>query len=366
MASPVSTLPSQSPVAAPGSGSAAKKPFKIRAELLAPTRLAPKVQLLHHTRSLSIQVVAHQVFVLVLVCTKCFAAAGKEPPRIGVLGGGSVGTAVVMTVLANGYRPDRIALSTRQPDRVPRCESLRAPSALPMFQLVPRYYDNARLARESDVLVLCMPPAQLKSVSIQIRHALAANTKAPPLVVSALCGVTQQSLSKACGSQAVVRVQPDVAKIASRWQQDEHEESGSRSPSRAQTPAGPPPLLADLQGDPHERDRQPLPLRLATEALAPKREDVRDLVQAFSLFFRRAWSQDGSLEALTHVLFGDKTEVVMNALGQMDVEANSDKTQQEEEVRVKTPLLVSSWPAEWEQDLVELQTQLAQHALMQR
>lgn len=131
-----STLPSQSPPATAASGnggnsSATKKPFKIRDELLAPTRLAPKVQLLHHTRSLSIQVVAHEVFLLVLACTKCYAAAGKEPPRIGVLGGGSVGAAVVMTILANGYRADRIALSTRQPDRVPRCEALKAPQLSP-------------------------------------------------------------------------------------------------------------------------------------------------------------------------------------------------------------------------------------------
>ncbi|GMF32500.1 unnamed protein product [Phytophthora lilii] len=268
-----SLLPSSPPgTAASGAGggsNAVKKPFKIRAELLAPTRLAPKVQLLHHTRSLSIQVVAHEVFLLVLACTKCYAAAGKKPPRIGVLGGGSVGAAVVMTILANGYRADRIALSTRQPDRVPRCEALRAPSALPMFQLVPRYYDNARLARESDVLVFCMPPSQLKSVTIQIRHALAASANAPPLVISALCGVTQQSLIKACGSRAVVRVQPDVTKIARQWleQQNEEEEPACPFPNRAQTPAGLPLSYVEYQQVSSEQDRQPLALRLATEAI---------------------------------------------------------------------------------------------------
>ncbi|GMF46296.1 unnamed protein product [Phytophthora fragariaefolia] len=275
--SSVAASPSPPATAAPssgGNGGTTKKPFKIRAELLAPTRLAPKVQLLHHTRSLSIQVIAHEVFLLAMVCTKCYATADKNAPRIGVLGGGSVGTAVVMTLLANGYPADRIALSTRQPDRIPRCEVLKAPSALPLFQLVPRYYDNARLARESDVLVFCMPPSQLKSVTIQIRHALAANANAPPLVISALCGVTQQSLSKACGSQAVVRVQPDVAKIASLWhdqqhQQGEQEEFNARSNliRSVQTPGGLSPFLADLQQDIIERDQQPLPLRLATEAI---------------------------------------------------------------------------------------------------
>ncbi|KAG6617291.1 Pyrroline-5-carboxylate reductase [Phytophthora cinnamomi] len=269
-----------------------------------------------------------------------------------------------MTIMSNGYRADRIALSTRQSDRVPRCEALKAPSALQVFHLVPRYYDNARLARESDVLVLCMPPSQLKSVTIQIRHTLAANVKAPPLVICALCGVTQLSLSKACGSQAVVRIQPDVAKIASQWQdqQDEQEDVASWPLNRVQTPAGLSPFLAELQQDAMERDRQPLPLRLATEAIAPKQEDVRDLVQAFLGFCCRAWDQGVSLDALTQVLFGDRSEVVIDALENLDLEANLGD---EAEIRGKTLLVVPSWPAEWEQDLVELQAQLVAHALVQ-
>ncbi|KAK1934491.1 NADP-dependent oxidoreductase domain-containing protein 1 [Phytophthora citrophthora] len=350
-----------SPPASP-SGNAdaknAKKPFKIRAELLAPTRLAPKSQLLLHTRSLSVQVIAHQVLLLVLACSKCYAAASKDPPTIGVLGGGNVGTAVVMTILANGYRADRIALSTRQPDRIPRCEALKAPSALPLFQLVPRYYDNARLARESDILVLCMPPSQLKSVTIQIRHALAANAKTPPLVISTLCGVTHQSLTKACGSEGVVRVQPDVAKLASQWyelQQAEEELVGSL----AQISAGLPVNVAELQ-----RHRQPPPLQLAVEAIAPRREDIRALVQAFALFCCRAWNQDVGIEEASNVLFGDKSELVLATLGQQVLETGSEKQNQEEEVvRAKTPLTTPSWPLEWEQDLAELQRQLVARAL---
>lgn len=49
----------------------------------------------------------------------------------------------------------------------------------------------------------------------------------------------------------------------------------------------------------------------------------------------------------------------MAALG---LETYAVSSQQVEQVRVRTPLVVPSWPAEWEQDLVELQVQLAQHA----
>ncbi|KAG7381024.1 Pyrroline-5-carboxylate reductase 1, mitochondrial [Phytophthora boehmeriae] len=257
-----------------------------------------------------------------------------------------------MTLLASGYRAAHVALSTRQPDRIPRCDALRAPSALPLLQSVPRYYDNARLARESDVLVLCMPPSQLKSVAIQVRHALAANVEAPPLVISALCGVTLQSLTKACGSQAVVRVQPDVAEIARQWQCPKDEEGQAQSLCGA-TATLPVVELTAIQQESAERSRQQrLPLRLAAEALAPHREDVRELYHAFVLFARRVSDQEGKL---AEVLFGQQSDVVMAAL---DSHAD-DERQKQQKTAVETP----SWPVEWEQDLAELQTRLAEHAL---
>ncbi|KAF4027477.1 NADP oxidoreductase coenzyme F420-dependent [Phytophthora infestans] len=363
--SPIDALSSPPATAPMANGSKEpNKPFEIRAELLASTRLAPKTQLLYHTRSLSIQVIAHEVFLLILACTKCFAAANREPPLIGILGGGNVGTTVLMTLLANGYRADRMALSTRQPDRIPRCEALKAPSALPMFQLVPRYYDNARLARESDILILCMPPSQLKSVTIQIRHALAANADAPPLVVSALCGVTHHTLSKACGSQAVVRVQPDVVKIASQWR-DQHKENGEEEEetvcvprSRVQVSTSLSQNLSEYQQGVADRDQQPLSLRLAAEAIAPQREDVRNLVEAFCLLCRRAWGDEMSPAVLGHVLFGDKSAMV---LADLEREPLDSKKQHVENTNV--PLVVSSWPLEWEHDLTDLQKQLAVHTL---
>lgn len=325
------------PLTAPGTSSGGnndgKKPFKIRAELLAPTRLSPKVQLLHHARSRVIQDISHQVLLLVLACAKCRAIAGKKPPLVGVIGGGHVGSAVVMALLATGYRADRIAVSTRQPDRLARCEALRAPSSVSMFQLVPRYYDNARVARESAILVLCMPPAQLKSVAIQIRHALAVDA-APTLVISTLCGVTLQSLSKAIGSQTVVRVQPDVAKITGPLQQDDQDEEP------AQTPPGQD--SAAIQQEAAVR-RQVLPLRLAAEALAPHREDVERLYTAVA---RVAGDQAGRLP---QVLFGAQAALVTAAL---QLEGGDSSL-------VEVP----SWPVEWEQDLAELQQSLAHAAL---
>lgn len=84
-------------------------------------------------------------------------------------------------------------------------------------------------------------------------------------------------------------------------------------------------------------------------------------MQVFALFCRRAWNRDLSVAALAHILFGDKGEMVIATLGQVTAETNGDQQQLKDE-RAKTPL-VSSWPVEWEPDLIELQTQLAAHAL---
>ncbi|ETN15469.1 hypothetical protein PPTG_06736 [Phytophthora nicotianae INRA-310] len=332
----MSTSPIDAPLtlSSPPTGSGSKdvnKPFKVRSELLASTRLASKAQLLHHNRSLSIQVIAHEVFLLVIACTKCFAVANKEPPMIGILGGGNVGTTVIMTLLANGYRAERMALSTRQPDRIPRCEALKAPSALPMFQLLRQ--------------------CTLKSVTIQIRHSLAASAEAPPLVISALCGVTDHTLSKACGSQAVVRVQPEVTKIASLWHEQHEEHADEEQPVDARL-ASLSMNLPDYQQGMAGRDQQLLPLRLAAEAIATQREEVRNLMQAFCLLCRRAWSQAMSTEGIGKVLFGDKNEVVMESLGQVLSDSNGEQQRQNEDSN--NPFVSSNWPLEWEQDLVDL------------
>lgn len=189
-----------------------REPFKIRSELLTPERLAPNAQDLLVARSRAIEALADQSLTIVLATAKWFIASGhSEFPRIGVIGGGAVGCAVLMKLLVHGYPSDRLALSTRQPERLPKCETLQAPVALSLFEQVTRHEDNARLARESDVLVLCIPPSQLKSVALQIKFAGVERTQAgknvPLMVMSALCGVSRESIAKSCGSSAVIRIQ---------------------------------------------------------------------------------------------------------------------------------------------------------------
>jgi hypothetical protein len=164
------------------------------------------------TRSRAIEALADQSLAVILATAKWFIASGhSELPRVGVIGGGAVGCAIVMKLLVHDYPSDRLALSTRQPERLPKCEALQPPAALALFEQVARHDDNARLARESDVLVLCIPPSQLKGVALQIKFAAVERTQAgknvPLMVLSALCGVSRESIAKSCESSAVVRIQ---------------------------------------------------------------------------------------------------------------------------------------------------------------
>lgn len=193
-----------------------KEPFQVRVELYAPTRLLPKALAVFHRRALVVDVLAYKSLVLVLLAARTSLTASAirstknsdvpvQLPRVGVLGAGHVGSAVVLTLLQHKYPPERLAISTRQPERVTKCDALESLQTQALVHSVTTYYDNARLARESDVVVLCMPPSQLKSVAIQLKHALSVS-EAPPLVISALCGVSRELLQKACGSRLVTRV----------------------------------------------------------------------------------------------------------------------------------------------------------------
>lgn len=208
---------------ATSTGSKEKEPFRVQSELFASTRLAPKVHALYRARSLLTDVIAHECVLLALMSARLMyyardsstsdgTDADSDLPRIGILGGGHIGSAVALTLLKYQYPTDKIAISTRQPDRVPKCEALQSLQAQALFHTIPKYYDNARLSKESDLLVLCMPPSQLKSVAIQIKHALCVPEQ-PTVVISVLCGATVESLQKSCGSRLVTRAKVNVAML---------------------------------------------------------------------------------------------------------------------------------------------------------
>lgn len=189
-----------------GSPAAPKEPFKVRAELLAASRLAPNVQSLYHKREQATQEIAHQCALLTLAAVRCYQQQTDETelPKVGIIGAGNVGCALTMALLELQYPAHRIVISTRQPDKIPKCAALaRAAHAPTLFAEIERCQDNARVAHEAQILALCMPPSQLKSVAIQIKHAL--SSSGSTLLLSTLSGTSVSTLQKCCGCKLVLR-----------------------------------------------------------------------------------------------------------------------------------------------------------------
>ncbi|KAF1318023.1 Pyrroline-5-carboxylate reductase, partial [Globisporangium splendens] len=309
-----------------------KEPFKACPELYAPARLAPKVYELFRTRSLVIDVLARECVLLVLLAAKIMSsrrprscsedeASGSTSglPRVGIIGGGHVGSAVAMALLRHQYPMDKLVISTRQPERIPKCDALQTAQARTLFHAIPKYYDNARASKESDMLVLCMPPSQLKSVAIQIKHALCVPDQ-PTLVVSVLCGASVDALQKACGSKLVTRTKVHVAALTA---------SGG--------------ITASVDAD-----------KELFEDVGRTDEDVVVLVQLLTELGRRVGRDDAVHIARTAV-FGYETEAsaTQDACNeQLEVRPRS----QEEDGDAKNN---GEWLTGWDQLLVAMQTHMA-------
>ncbi|CAK4673038.1 unnamed protein product [Aphanomyces euteiches] len=151
---------------------------KLDPNLFGPERLSNRMRPLYYGRAIVLRVIADQCLYFAHLVHKLRQASGHSTTKIGILGGGSVGVEIAQTFLTACWPPNDIVISTRQPNDT-RWMS-RVDSA------VPRYYDNVKLAEESDVVILAMPPAQLTSVGIQVKPALSSKRT---VVVSVLAGV---------------------------------------------------------------------------------------------------------------------------------------------------------------------------------
>ncbi|KAF1323248.1 Pyrroline-5-carboxylate reductase, partial [Globisporangium splendens] len=365
-----------------------KEPFKARPELYAPARLAPKVYELFRTRSLVIDVLARECVLVVLLAAKI--VSNRRPrscsedetndsisglPRVGIIGGSHVGSAVTMALLRHQYPMDKLVISTRQPERIPKCDALQTAQAQTLFHAIPKYYDNARASKESDVLVLCMPPSQLKSVAIQIKHALCVPDQ-PTLVVSVLCGASVDALQKACGSKLVTRTKVHVVALTAsggitasvdadkelfedvgngaggyleEWVNEEQDVDQDNKDGRSRRRSS----HCHQPRDPSTKQSISSVMTLAIRELGRTDEDVMVLVQLLAELGRRVGRDDAVHIARTAV-FGYETEAsaTQDACNeQLEVRPRS----QEEDGDAKNN---DEWLTGWDQLLVAMQTQI--------
>lgn len=120
--------------------------------------------------------------------------------RIGIIGAGNMGQALLKGFVAAGLSPKRLAIVEAKPA---------------VRRLIRQRYGvfHATLhevSRQCDVMLLAVKPQDLKEVLETLRHA-AAGRKRRVLIVSIAAGVTLHALERRLGRVAVVRAMPNLA-----------------------------------------------------------------------------------------------------------------------------------------------------------
>jgi len=175
--------------------------YKLDPQLYSVHRLPNRIQSLYCSRTIAIDIIAHQCFAMVLVGHQLRLLAQKHSTKIGIIGGGRVGCEIANVLIQNSWPPTRLFISTRQPEEDSRCDC-------PQIQ---RFNDNVKVAQECDIVILAMPPSQLNSVGIQIKHALSQRVV---LLITVLAGVNAAKVSKVCTSRYTLKCMVNVAQLS--------------------------------------------------------------------------------------------------------------------------------------------------------
>ena len=163
------------------------------------------VRTLHCTRRVVKAIVCHQcAFVLQsvqrLVRVPRLRLAGGAPPcRVGFLGCGEMGQAILEALLAGGLAPVSASVMTRTCIGLERFEEAGVVCTT----------DPAEVARTCDIVVLACPPAQLQAVAAKVRGAF----KQSALLLSLLAGVGEPKLRQLFEVPAVVRTATNAAEL---------------------------------------------------------------------------------------------------------------------------------------------------------
>ena len=118
--------------------------------------------------------------------------------KLGVIGGGRMGEAIIRGLLAAGMRPDLLLVSDSDPAQQ---------AYLREEYRVRVMHDNLSLAKDSEVIILSVKPQVMEAVLKEISSAV---QKKRPLIISVAAGIRLSMLAEYLGENArLVRVMPN-------------------------------------------------------------------------------------------------------------------------------------------------------------
>ncbi len=113
--------------------------------------------------------------------------------KIGVIGAGRIGRALILKLLEKGYPYDNIKLTYNG--------SIFTFSDISDNDLIDMISSNAEIVKESSVLILSVPPQSFKPIGFF-------NLPKDLLVISFMAGITTDAIKEQTGSDNVVRIIP--------------------------------------------------------------------------------------------------------------------------------------------------------------
>ncbi len=120
--------------------------------------------------------------------------------RIGVIGAGNMGQALIKGLLHAGLPVTRLLVVEQHPETRRSVEN--------RYHVVSVTLEV--LAKRCPVIILAVKPQDAKTVLLALRQAVAAKASAKPLLISIAAGLPTRALERVLGQRPVIRVMPNL------------------------------------------------------------------------------------------------------------------------------------------------------------
>lgn len=165
-----------------------------------PKTLDPMVVNQYGARQSAKDVMCYQCL-FVIRCIDMLLLQRNRDMRIGFVGCGQVGQAILNALLESGFPGERMLVNTRMPEKLSALQSKGVSCSK----------ECTNVLAAADVIILCIPPAQLMPVASAIRGKIKKRTT----LISTIIGATETKLRQVFGVRKAMRCVVDMPSLIS-------------------------------------------------------------------------------------------------------------------------------------------------------